>query len=483
MKRAGLLGLAAATLLAACVLPQKEEPRAVAIDTQSLGLQGPSWRAVPEGWWKTFGDPQLDQLIDQALLRNPSLSEALARLRAAQAEAQAAGGADKPRLTLDGSAARQRLSENYIYPSAKLGIDPHGGGVYWLSDLGLNLSWDLDFWGRQAEMIRQARLGVQAAELDRAAARLALAGAIAQAYIDLYRAYEFTDLASATLAQRQAQQQLSQQRLQAGMDSQLQAQTARAQQAQAQAELQQAQALRELVVHRLAALSGHGADAYAQIQRPQLRLEAALPLPQALPLDLLAHRPDVLAAQARVQAADAGREAARAAFYPDISLSAFAGYQSVGLDQLFTAASASYGAGPSLHLPIFDAQRLRAGYRHATAALDDAVAQYNHTVLDAVRDVADQLSLVASLQQQQQAQAQQHEASETALQLAQKRYQAGLSSRLPVLDVQTQALQSRRALIDTSCRLVTSRVSLLLLLGGSFQADNLEAADGGKSSS
>lgn len=471
--------LVAAALLSACVLPQKETPRTQSIDTQQLGLAGTAFTAAPEGWWQAFGDAQLNALIEEALARNPSLDEALARMRAAQAQSQAAGAGGKPRYSLDGGLQRQRLSENYIYPPAASGFDPHGGGSYWFADLGLNLNWDLDFWGRQADLLREAKSLQQAAVLDHEAARLALAGAIAQGYVELHRAYGLIDISTQTLAQRQTQLQLTQQRLQAGLDNALQLQSAQAQLAQAQLLQQQAQLARELAVHRLAALSGHGAERYAQLQAPQLRLDAALPLPEALPIDLLAHRPDVLAARARVDAAGAGRDAAKAAFYPDVSLKVFAGYQAVGLDQLLQASSASYGAGPGLHLPLFDAQRLRAEYRGATAQLDLAVAQYNQTVLDAVHDVADQLSQVDSLQQQLARQQERLQAAQRAQQLAQQRYSAGLGSRLPVLDLQLQALGTQRDLLDSSCQLITSRVSLLLMLGGSFHSDTQQAAVSG----
>ncbi|SEQ29743.1 efflux transporter, outer membrane factor (OMF) lipoprotein, NodT family [Solimonas aquatica] len=479
MKPQRLSLIAAAALLGACVLPQKEAPRTQAIDTQQLGLAGAAFSAAPEAWWQSFGDAQLDALIAEALAHNPSLDEALARMRGAQAQSQAAAAGGKPRYALDGSVQRQRLSENYIYPPAASGFNPHGGGTYWFADLGLNLNWDLDFWGRQADLLRQARGEQQAVVLDHEAARLALAGAIAQAYVDLHRAYGLIDIATQSLTQRQTQLQLSQQRLQAGLDNALQLQNAQAQLAQAQVQLQQAQTARELAVHRLAALSGHGADAYAQLKRPQLKLDAALPLPEQLPIDLLAHRPDVLAARARVDAAGAGRDAARAAFYPDVSLKIFAGYQSVGLDQLLQAASAGYGAGPGLHLPLFDSQRLRADYRGATAQLDLVVAQYNQTVLDAVRDVADQLSQVSSLEQQLAQQQNRVQAAQRAQQLAQQRYGAGLGSRLPVLDLQLQTLGAQRELLDSSCQLITSRVSLLLMLGGSFHSDTQQAAVSG----
>ena len=203
-----------------------------------------------------------------------------------------------------------------------------------------------------------------------------------------------------------------------------------------------------------------------------------MPLPDELPLDLLARRPDVLAAKARVEAASAGRKAAKAAFLPDISLKAFAGYQAVGIDDLFDSGSQIYGFGPALHLPIFDAQRLKAGYAGATAELDAAIASYNDTVLKAVRDVADQITLGESLARQQ-AQAQQRlDATEAVYALAQRRYAAGLSSQLVVLDAESNVLSARRDMVTLAASHVIARVTLLLTLGGSFDP-NTPNADAG----
>lgn len=455
-------------LLAGCVLPPKAEPQLKPIDEQQLGLAGAAAPQASDGWWKVFNDAQLDRIVGDALRNNPSLAEALARVQGARARAVAAGAALRPGVTLDGDATRQRLSENYIYPPPEFGFAASGGNMAWIGQLGLNLSWDLDFWGRQASVLRQAKAQTQAAEFDRASARLALSGAIAHAYVELHQAYELADIATQAERQRETLLKLTQGRVRAGLDTQVDLKTAEAALPQARAARLQAESQRDLAVHNLAALSGHGADAYATIGRPQLTLDVALPLPDELPLDLLARRPDVLAAKARVEAATAGRAAAKAAFLPDVSLRAFAGYQSVGLDDLFDAGSGIYGFGPALHLPVFDAQRLKAGYVGATAELDAAIAAYNDTVLKAVRDVADQITLVDSLSRQLAEARQRLDATEAAYALAQRRYGAGLASQLVVLNAESNVLSARRDLVTLTAQHATARVTLLLTLGGSF---------------
>lgn len=463
-------GAALSATLAGCVTPPTYEPKLQLITTTTLGLGTQPRATVAEGWWQAYGDAQLNQLIDTALRDSPTLAQALARFASAQAQMQAAGAPLRPGFTLDGEEVRQRYSENYIIPP------PLGGGVYWQGQVGLNMNWSLDFWGRQAALLDQARAVSNASALDAASAQLALSGAIAQAYVELYKSWALGDIAERSEQQRIELLKLAGQRVSAGLDTQIELKNAEALVPQARAARLQAEATRELAVHRLAELSGQGAGAYAQIGRPHLNLDIALPLPEELPLDLLARRPDVLAAQARVAAATAGREAARTAFYPDINLRAFAGVASIGLDHLFESSSTTYGAGPAIHLPLFDSQRLKAGYRGATASLDSAIADYNAIVLEAVRQVADQLSNTRSINEQLVQQKQALAAAEQAYSIAQRRYAAGLTSQLIVLNAESQVLNLRRDLVMLQASQSSARVRLLLQLGGSFNPDTLKSA-------
>lgn len=454
--------LAVALTLGGCVIPQKEDPASAPIATESLGLSGASVAPAQKDWWKELGDPQLDALIDAGLSNSPTLVQAMARVRGAQARTLAAGAADDPRFSFDADETFQRFSENFYIPP------PYGGHTYWLGQTTASMAWDLDFWGRQADLINQANSQLSASHLDVAAARLALAGSITQAYVDLQRSWELIDIAVRLETQRQHLLELTQQRVSAGLDTQMEVRIAESLLPQARAARLQAESQRDLALHQLAALTGRGADRYAQFVRPQLKLDAALGVPDRLPADLLARRPDILAAKARIDAATAGREAAHAAFYPDVDLKAFVGTQAIGLDKLFDGGSLIYGVGPALHLPLFDAKRLRAGYKEATAELDASVASYNSTVLTAVRETADQLTLNDSLTRQIEQAEQTFSAARGAYDLAQKRYEAGLSTQLVVLDAESRVLDAKRALVALNANRLLSRVNLLLTLGGSF---------------
>ncbi|HMN43169.1 MAG TPA: efflux transporter outer membrane subunit [Povalibacter sp.] len=454
--------LAAAFALGGCVFPQVEDPATAPVATESLGLDGDSIAPADARWWTALGDPQLDALIEEALRGSPTLAQTLARVRSAQAQSDAAGSERQPRFTFDADETYQRFSEHFYIPP------PYGGNNYWVGQATANMSWDLDFWGRQSALISQANAQLAASQLDVAAARLALAGAITQTYLDLHRAWEMIDIATRLEIQRQHLLDLTRQRVSAGLDTQMEIKIAEATLPQARNARLQAEGERDVALHRLAELTGHGADRYAQISRPKLTLDAGLSLPDHLPADLLAHRPDVLAARTRVDAATAGREAAHAEFYPNVNLKAFVGTQAIGLDKLVDGGSLIYGAGPALHLPIFDARRLRANYKGATADLDASIAGYNETVLAAIRETSDQISLGDYFTQQIDQAQQTLDAAGAAYDLAQKRYEAGLSTQLVVLDAESRVLDARRDLVILNSNRLLSRVNLLLMLGGSF---------------
>jgi NodT family efflux transporter outer membrane factor (OMF) lipoprotein len=452
---------AMAVLLTACATPPKPQPRPEPLADSSLGLSGAQVAPASPQWWELFDDAQLDALIGQALRDNPGLAEAQARLRQAQAQLLGARATQRPDIKLSGAEKRVKIPEGF---PAAIG----GGQTVWLGDLGAVLSWDLDLWGEHADTVRQSGALASAAALDIDNARLLLTGALVQSYIDLYRSYALADIAARTEAQRANILDITRERVAAGLDTRVELREAEGALPQARVALLQAQSAQALATHQIAALSGHGADGYGTISRPQLKLQAALPLPAELPVNLLARRPDVIAAHERVHAADAQQRAARAAFYPDISLTALAGFASFSLRDLISAQSFGYGAGPAVSLPLFDGGRLRAQYQGSQAVLEQAVASYDDTVVRAIHQAADQLSLIQSLRQELEQQAQSLQAAEEAYRLAEERYRAGLAGYLTVLNAETEVLSERRQSVDLNASLAVARVTLLLAVGGSF---------------
>ena len=458
-----LLAAVVAATLAGCVSTPAGAPHERPLAAQDVGLQGPAYAAPAGDWWLALDDPQLDRLVQAALERNPGLAGALARVRIAEQQARIMGSTNDPQLSFDAHAIREKISANWIFPP------PYAGGTYWDAQLGLNLAWNLDFWGRQAALIRQSELVAQSAAFDAAGVSLLLSSSVAQAYVELARAHEVAALVERAGVQRAHILELAEQRVQAGLDTEIEAQSAEANLALVAVEREQARLAQEAAVHALAALTGHGADFYTQVADPSLDLERALELPQALPLDLLAHRPDVAAARDRVEATLAGRAAAKASFYPNVNLLGFAGWTAIGLDRLFDSSSQNFSGTAAVHLPLFDAGRLKAEYRRSGAEADAATAAYNETVLRAVRETADQLSRLRALDQQLADQARALQAAERAFELAGQRYGAGLASYLTVLNAETQVLAARRQRVNLLADRTLARVALIVALGGSFK--------------
>jgi NodT family efflux transporter outer membrane factor (OMF) lipoprotein len=458
------VALLAAAFLSACVLPPKEAPHPAQLDNGHVGLAGAAVEPAADRWWDSFQDPQLDQLIRAGLKDNPSLAQAQTRVADALARTEAAQSSLLPRAKLGGSVFYQRAPENFLVPA------PLASHSFWEGQAGPTLSWDLDFWGKQADAVHRAQALTQAAGFDVENARLMLGAAIAQAYVELYRENALAEIAERSATQRQDIVNITRRRVSAGVDTQLELRQAEGQLPQALVARDQARAAADLAVHQLAALSGQGADAYSGIHAPALNIDAALPVPSVLPINLLARRPDVLSARLNIQAADAQRLSDKAAFYPDVSLTAFAGIGAFGLDNLVKWNARGYGTGPLISLPLFDGGRLRAQYKSSEAQLDAAVDGYNDTVLRAVQQTADEITRIDALARERTEQQQTLEANEAAYKLAEERYRAGLASYLSVLNAETQVLTARQTMVDIIASQAVARITLLQAVGGSFDA-------------
>ncbi len=459
------LALFLASILSACITPPHVLPVAKPVDRRDdLGLNGaPS--QVEDAWWVQYQDAQLDRLINDALTENPTLEEALARLRLAQATADAARAALWPSLSYDAEVSRERLSGKDVIPP------PYAGTKVWRGSEDLNFSWELDFWRRQSSLLHQARREADATALDVAAARLAIIGAMVRTYFDLERSYELVAVAEREERQRQEIFDITQHRFEAGLDTSVELRQAQGAVPEARVVRLSVQAEIDRDVHLLAALAGHGAGQYVAIERPRLHAEAALPMPTALPVDLLARRPDILASRLRVDSAWAGLRATRADFYPNIDLLGLAGSQAIGLDNLFHSRAAAFGVGPALHLPVFDAGRLKAKYRAGIADIDIALTAYNQNVLTAIQETSDQLSNIGSLDASLVEQQRSLDDAEEAFRLATDRYKAGVATYLTVLATETEVLSERRQHIDLEWARASARVTLLIDVGGDFRPE------------
>jgi NodT family efflux transporter outer membrane factor (OMF) lipoprotein len=459
MTRAILL---AALLVAGCAAPATQQAVAPVTPT-ALGLTGQA-PPVAADWWRGFGDPQLDALVTQAVAGNPSLDAALARVAQAQAVLSTRRADTGPQATLDAQGQISRLSGRYTIPP------PFAGSTRFVGTALGNLGWNLDLFGRQRAAIRAAEAQGTAALLDLAAARLALSASVVSTYLDLVRAEAQGRIAERTIAARTGSLRLVDVRIRNRLASEIDRQSATTLLAQAEQALVRARAAATLAKNALAALAGRGVDHPATIRPTMLRLDAALPLPATVPADLLARRADIAAAQARIAAAAAGRQVAERAYYPNVNLAALAGFQAVGIGNLFSLDAGTVGVGPAISLPLFDAGRRRADLAGASAALDLATADYNDRVIGAVREAADAIAQIDALQADRVQQRDVVRGYAETGRLNAIRVASGLDSRLDLIDNDIRILAADQADADLAADAAQARVRLVMALGGGFDA-------------
>ena len=478
-RRAGPLALAlaasvVAATLAGCAseaglqgrLNAEAQPATASLGVTPLSLKEPVAQAqVPasEAWWKALGDASLDQLIDQALASSPTLKVVQARVDKALSGEMYAGAAHLPAVQARAEADRVRYTGVGPYPP------PLAGSVRTLGTLQLEGEVNLDLFGRHRAELEAAIGQRQAALADQAAARTQLSAQVARQYLQLGRLVAQREVASRNLDQRQELLALIRQRVQAGLDTQVELKQGEGALPDTRQQLEALDEQIRLSRLQLAALTAQPPAATATLAPAWPRLQLAA-LPERVPLNLLGQRADVLALKWRAQAATAQSDAARTLFYPDLNLKGYLGLSAIGLDRVFKSDAQQWGVMPALDLPLFDGDRRRANLQSHLADQDAAIAAYEQGVIDAVREVSEQLvsadSVARQLAEQQQAQ----QAAEAAYQVAVQRYKAGLGPYLTVLQAEGQVLQQRRLGVDLQARAFDTRVGLARALGGHWPA-------------
>jgi NodT family efflux transporter outer membrane factor (OMF) lipoprotein len=455
-----------ATGLSGCADMSGIQSNASLREPASLGLPAAAAAPAPvaAAWWREFGDEQLNTLVAQALQHNPNLKVAQARLARAQAVTEVADAARLPQISGGIDLTRQKYTANGAVPA------PLAGSIRESGTLQLSGSWELDFFGKYSAALASALGSVRAAEADTDAARVLLASNVARSYFQIARLNEQLQVAQRTLAQRQETLGLVKDRVNAGLDTQLELRQSEGGLPEARLQIESLQEQLALARNALGALIGQPDSAVALVPPALSAIKTGATL-GAIPADLLGRRADVAAARWRVEAATRDVANAKTQFYPNINLVAFAGFSSIGLNRLLDAGSQQWGVGPALRLPIFDAGRLRANLRGKSADLDGAVESYNAAVVDAVRDVADQLASSQAITRQQAEQRAAQTAAEGAYEIAVQRYKAGLGNYLYVLTAETSVLNQRRQAVDLAARALDTRVGLMRALGGGYSAD------------
>ena len=449
-----------AALLGACASREGIAPRAAALAPASVGLHDKAridWPA--EQWWRRYQDPTLDALVERALADNPSVAVAAARLARAESVAEFADANRGPQVNAALDSTRQRYTENGLVPK------PLAGTIATSNALLLNAGWEIDLFGRNRATLDAALGSARAAEADLQAARVLLATQVVRVWFELGRLTAQRAVTAQTLLQQDRTAALVRARAEAGLDTRGTLRTAEAGPPEARRQLA---ALDERIAqarNALAALTIQTPAALGQTT-PALSAASGIALPDQIPADLLGRRGDIVAARWRVEAALRERDAAQAQFYPNINLAAFVGFSSLGASRWFESGSAVFGAGPAIRLPIFEAGRLRANLKGRTAEIDTAIQQYNSTVTEAVREVADHVAALKALGEQATEQAKAQRAAEDAHALAGERHRAGLDNALAVLRAQGAVLAQQAVAVDIRARALDLDAGLARALGG-----------------
>jgi NodT family efflux transporter outer membrane factor (OMF) lipoprotein len=462
------LGVAVCSALASCANWSGITSHARPVDPQALNigsaLQAEGDAAWPrESWWLDYRDPQLDALVDEVLKGNPDLRAASARVTQAQGLAAMRYGATLPQVEADSSLTRTFLTHEEV--SASLS----GAHTLWDSNILLNASYDLDLWGARRNTLASALDAVKAGEAEERAAQLALSTAAVQGYVQLSAQYALRDVAQANLEREQRILHIAQRRYSAGLGSRLESDEASTVLSATLAQIQAIEEAIALQTHQLAALAGHGPGAGESIRRPVLKLEDPVRVPDSLPAELVGHRPDVVAQRWRAESAAKEIEVAKAQFYPNINLVAFAGVSGLDIGRLLSGNSLTAGIGPAVSLPVFNGGILRGNLRVQTASYDIAVETYNQVVIGALQEVADRIVSLRSLQGQLERTDEALESARRAYNLAERGYRGGLVDYLNVLNAQAELLAEQRARALIVAQQLLAHAGLMKALGGGYR--------------
>jgi NodT family efflux transporter outer membrane factor (OMF) lipoprotein len=421
--------------------------------------------AAPRGsWWTLYDDPQLTALEGRIEDSNLTLKAAFARLEIARAQYRIARADLFPSVTADPYATRERYSSNA--PKSVPGYPTL------LNDflVGADFSYEIDLWGRVRNEVAAARANRQASAADLASIELALRAQLAEDYFNLRAADAQIKLLDRTVEDYKKSLGLVSDLFQGGAAAladvaQAQAQLDNAMTQDADVRLQRAQA-----EHAIAVLVGENPSTFS-LSANALPIEVAPPpVDPGLPSTLLERRPDIAEAERRVAAANAQIGVARAAYFPKFTLAAGGGFESTQTSNLFSVPSRFWSVGPQVSLPIFEGGRLVAQTAQAKASYEEQVADYRNTVLTAYQDVEDNLAALRQLQSESESDAAAVQATRTALQQAQDRYNAGIVTFLEVSTAETAALQAQITAVNIQARRMSASVLLVKALGGGWHS-------------
>ncbi len=417
-------------------------------------------------WWTLFNDPVLDGLVRQVEVSNQNVAAAVAAYSQARAVVAQQRASLFPTVTLTGGANRNGNGG---------GNDNNNGRTSNSFRLNIGSSWEPDVWGRLRAGISAAQANAQASAADLASARLSAQGELAADYFSLRSVDAQRALLATTIEGYQRVLKITQNRFDVGIVPHSDVYQAQTQLASAQSDDLTLARQRAQLEHAIAVLVGKAPADFALAPAPW---NVTVPdVPVGVPSTLLERRPDIAASERAVAAANAQIGLVRAAYFPQIGLTASYGPSASAIGDLFKASSMAWALGLSATETIFNGGANRAAVQGADAAREQAVARYRQTVLDAFADVEDQLNATRVLAQQQDLQRQASAAADKVEEQVLNRYKAGQVSYSEVVQAQVTALNARRALVQTQGNRQTTAVALIQSLGGGWHADQLTAQE------
>jgi len=457
--------LSALFCVACAGLPSKQKavqyPSAAPLDGLDIAGGG-DWPA--KEWWKRYQDPTLDQLIELGLASSPTLATAHARYDSARQSVRIAGAESGVRIDANADAARQRLSDNGMFPPRLLGFT-----WYNQFDLGLQASYTFDWWGKQRDAIEAAMDQAHAAQADHSAAALMLASSIADTYYGWQADQGRLALARERAGVVEQEGAIAVARVKADLDAAENTDRSDLALGLAREQIAALEGSAKLRVVALAALAGRSIAELPPLQAKPLP-ELSGNLPDDVKIDLISRRADITASRWRVEAAEKNRDSARAEFFPDVTINGLLGLSSINAGKLLEYGSRVPQATAAVHLPIFDAGRLKARFGATQAAIDSAVATYHDTVISAARDVATQASTRAQIAAQRTQRAIEADAARQLRRSAAARVTQGITDARTELTAAESWIEQRDALLQLDAAALSADIGLQRALGGGYES-------------
>jgi multidrug efflux system outer membrane protein len=414
--------------------------------------------AASDNWWQVFQDPQLNQMITEATSTYPGLQAVLARVDQAKAAVAMARSSWLPRLDANGGTSRDRFSRTTLFslPSSNS------------FDTGLELSYELDLWGRIRGGVNAAKATEASATADAHALGLLLSSEVARVYFALRSIDEEKQVLVDTLKLRQEALDFATARVEAGAANELDRVRAEAELAGTEAEIAALTGPRAELENTLALALGRMASSYKVRER---KLPVALPsLPQVVPAELVQRRPDVASAMKQVEAAQSRVGVTRAAYFPKVTLGAGLGLATANTSDYFDRDSNAWSAGIRFSVPLFVGTQKKAAIASSQAALREVTGNYEEKVLTAFKEVESLMATLSAQQTQLAAQKRLQTAADSASKLARQRYKEGATTYLEVIEADRTALSSRRGLVQLHSQQLLTTVQLIKALGGGWKA-------------